>query len=38
MGLNPDPRTKLERAGHTCPVHKSRRPEIAAEIQFVDED
>lgn len=37
-GLTPDQRIKLERAGHTCPVHKSLLPEIAAEIRFVYED
>jgi uncharacterized OsmC-like protein len=37
-GLSPDQRTKLERAGHTCPVHKSLLPEIEAEIKFVYPD
>ncbi|MEA2691506.1 MAG: putative redox protein [Acidobacteriota bacterium] len=37
-GLTPDQRTKLERAGHTCPVHKSLLPEIEAEIKFVYPD
>jgi len=37
-GLSPDQRTKLERAGHTCPVHKSLLPEIEKEIRFVYPD
>jgi putative redox protein len=37
-GLTPDQRTKLERAGHTCPVHKSLLPEIEKKIEFVYED
>jgi putative redox protein len=37
-GLSPDQRTKLERAGHTCPVHKSLLPEIDSEIRFVYPD
>jgi putative redox protein len=37
-GLSPDQRTKLERAGHTCPVHKSLLPEIEQEIRFVYPD
>jgi putative redox protein len=37
-GLTPDQRTKLERAGHTCPVHKSLLPEIEAEMKFVYPD
>ena len=30
-------RTKLEAAGHHCPVHKSLHPEIDAPIKFVYE-
>ena len=37
-GLTADQRTKLERAGHTCPVHKSLLPEIEKELTFVYED
>jgi putative redox protein len=38
MGLTPNQRTKLERAGHTCPVHKSLLPEVESELKFVYED
>lgn len=34
-GLTPDQRLKLERAGHTCPVHRSLLAEIDAPIRFV---
>ena len=35
---HPDQRAKLERTGHTCPVHKSLLPEIEQEIRFVYPD
>jgi putative redox protein len=34
-GLSADQRAKLERTGHTCPVHKSLLPELEKEIRFV---
>lgn len=37
-GLTADQRTKLERAGHTCPVHRSLLPEIEKRIEFVYAD
>jgi len=37
-GLSADQRTKLERAGHTCPVHKSLLPELEKEVRFVYPD
>ena len=33
--LTPDQRTKLERAAHTCPVHRSLLPEIEKQVEFV---
>ena len=30
-----DQRAKLERAGRSCPVHRSLHPEVRAEITFV---
>jgi uncharacterized OsmC-like protein len=33
--LPPAERTKLERAAHTCPVHRSLLPEIEKELRFV---
>ena len=33
--LSPDDRQKLERAAHTCPVHKSLHPDIQTPIEFV---
>ena len=35
--LTPDQRTKLERAAHTCPVHRSLIPEIEKDVEFVYE-
>jgi putative redox protein len=32
--LSPETRMKLERAAHTCPVHKSLHPEIESPIAF----
>jgi putative redox protein len=32
--LTPENREKLERAAHTCPVHKSLHPDIQAPIEF----
>ena len=37
-GLSADQRTKLERAGHTCPVHKSLRPEIEVDVRYLYPD
>jgi putative redox protein len=34
-GLPPAQRLKLERAAHTCPVHRSLLPEVEAETTFV---
>jgi putative redox protein len=34
-GIDPKYRAALERAGHTCPVHKSLHPEIEAPISYV---
>jgi putative redox protein len=33
--LSPENRQKLERAAHTCPVHKSLHPEIQIPIEFI---
>ena len=33
--LTPEQRTKLERAAHTCPVHRSLIPEIEKDVRFV---
>ena len=33
--LSPDDQQKLERAAHTCPVHKSLHPDIHAPVEFV---
>lgn len=32
--LSPENQQKLERAAHTCPVHKSLHPDIHAPIEF----
>jgi len=32
--INPEDRQKLERAAHTCPVHKSLHPDIRTPIEF----
>jgi len=32
--LSPEDRQKLERAAHTCPVHKSLHPDVQTPIQF----
>jgi putative redox protein len=32
--LSPENRLKLERAAHTCPVHKSLHPDIQTPIEF----
>ena len=37
-GLDAEQRTKLERAAHTCPVHRSLLPEIEKPIEFVYPD
>ncbi len=34
-GLTPAERTKLERAGQTCPVHRSLLPEIEQDVSFI---
>jgi putative redox protein len=34
VALGADERLKLERAAHTCPVHKSLHPEVSAPIEF----
>jgi len=31
----PDARKKLERAAHTCPVHKSLHPDVQTPIEFI---
>ena len=33
--LTPDQRTKLERAAHTCPVHRSLLPDVEKKVEFV---
>jgi putative redox protein len=33
--LPPEARLKLERAAHTCPVHRSLLPEVEKDVQFV---
>jgi putative redox protein len=33
--LTPEQRTKLERAAHTCPVHRSLLPEVEKKVEFV---
>jgi putative redox protein len=33
--ISPENRQKLERAAHTCPVHKSLHPDIQAPIEFI---
>jgi len=33
-GISPENRIKLERAAHTCPVHKSLHPDVQAPIEF----
>lgn len=33
-GLTPEDQQKLERAAHTCPVHKSLHPDIQTPIEF----
>ena len=37
-GLSADQRTKLERAGHTCPVHKSLLSEIEIDVRYLYPD
>ncbi len=37
-GLNPDQRTKLERAAHHCPVHRTLLPEVDKTVTFVYPD
>ena len=32
--ITPENRLKLERAAHTCPVHKSLHPDVASPIEF----
>ena len=32
--LSPENRTKLERAAHTCPVHKSLHPDVQKPLEF----
>jgi putative redox protein len=32
--LSPENREKLERAAHTCPVHKSLHPDVQTPIEF----
>ena len=32
--LSPEEKTKLERAAHTCPVHKSLHPDVQTPIEF----
>lgn len=34
-GVSAENRIKLERAAHTCPVHKSMHPDVAMPITFV---
>jgi putative redox protein len=33
-GLSPEARTKLERAAHHCPVHRSLLPEVEKDVKF----
>ena len=33
--LSPENKEKLERAAHTCPVHKSLHPNVQAPIEFI---
>ena len=33
-GISPENRIKLERAAHTCPVHKSLHPDVQTPIEF----
>lgn len=37
-GLSPERRAKLERAAHTCPVHRSLAPEVQKDVSFVYPD
>ncbi|MEP7009792.1 MAG: OsmC family protein [Acidobacteriota bacterium] len=37
-GLNTDQRTKLERAAHHCPVHRTLLPEVDKTVTFVYPD
>jgi len=32
--VSPENKQKLERAAHTCPVHKSLHPDVQAPIEF----
>jgi putative redox protein len=32
--LSPENKQKLERAAHTCPVHKSLHPDVQTPIEF----
>ena len=34
-GVNDENKVKLERAAHTCPVHKSLHPDVEKPIEFV---
>jgi putative redox protein len=34
-GISPENRVKLERAAHTCPVHRSLHPDVEKPIEFV---
>ena len=34
QSLSPENQQKLERAAHTCPVHKSLHPDVQAPIEF----
>jgi len=34
-GISAEDRVKLERAAHTCPVHKSMHPDVAMPIAFI---
>ena len=34
QGIDPAKREMLERAGHTCPVHKSLRDDVKVSVQF----